>query len=138
MAKRILMVITAEPTGDLRSAARSAAAVARDSGGHVRMVFVRPIPPSRMDRYGRLVADPDAEMVRLAGLAEIRMAALGAEFGDVPVEAGSLRPARRPITGCGCRLARRWFRPRRHLDVRSGRRQRVDAGAEPLSRDALA
>jgi len=86
MAKRILMVITPETTGDLGRAARSAAVVARDSGGQVRMVFVRPIPPPRLDRYDRVVADPDAEMVRLAGLAEVRMAALGAEFGDVPVE----------------------------------------------------
>jgi hypothetical protein len=38
MAKRILMVITPETIGDLRSAARSAAGVARDSGGQVRMV----------------------------------------------------------------------------------------------------
>ncbi len=86
MAKRILMVITPATTGDLGRAARSAAGVARDSRGQVRMVFVRPIPPPRLDRYDRVVADPDAEMVRLAGLAEVRMAALGAEFGDVPVE----------------------------------------------------
>jgi len=86
MAKRLLMVITPQTTGDLRSAGRSAAVVARDSGGQVRMVFVRPIPPPRMDRHDRLVADPDAEMARLAGLAEARMAALDPEFGDVPVE----------------------------------------------------
>jgi len=86
MAKRTLMVITPEVTGDLRSAARSAAAGARASGGRVRMVFVRPIPPPRVDRYDRVVADPDAEMARLAGLAEVQMAALDAEFGDVPVE----------------------------------------------------
>jgi hypothetical protein len=33
MAKRILMVVTPQTTGDLRSAARSAAVVARESGG---------------------------------------------------------------------------------------------------------
>ncbi|HEX9748510.1 MAG TPA: universal stress protein [Methylomirabilota bacterium] len=86
MAKRILMVITPETTGDLRSAARSAAVVARASGGQVRMVLVRPIPPPRVDRYDRIVADSDAEMTRLAAVAEARMAALGAEFGNVPVE----------------------------------------------------
>jgi len=86
MAKRILMVITPETPGDLRSAARSAAVVARDTGGQIRIVFVHPIPPPRMDRHDRLVADPDAEMARLTALAEARMAALDPEFGDVPVE----------------------------------------------------
>src|ERR1700704_222005 len=76
MAKRILMVITPQTTGDLRSAARSAAVVARESGGHVRMVFVRPIPLARIDGHDRVVADPDAEMARLTTLAEDRMAAL--------------------------------------------------------------
>ena len=85
MAKRILMVLTPQTTGDLRSAA----VVARDSGGQIRMVFVRPIPPPRMDHHDRLVADPDMEMVRLAGLAESWMAALELEFGAVPVESGS-------------------------------------------------
>ena len=86
MAKRILMVITPETAGDLRSAARSAAVVARENGGQVRMVFVRPIPPPRVDRHDRLVADADTEMARLAGLAESWLAALEPEFGDVPVE----------------------------------------------------
>ncbi len=86
MAKRILMVITPQTTGDLRSAARSAAVVARESGGQVRMVFVRPIQPPRMDGHDRVVADPDAEMARLTTLAEDRMAVLDPEFGDVPVE----------------------------------------------------
>ena len=103
MAKRILMVITPRTPGDLRSAARSAAGVARDSGGQVRMVFVRPIPPPGMDRDDRLVADPDAEMARLAALAEARMAALDPEFGDVPVEwrvrFGRLAPELRIETG---------------------------------------
>jgi hypothetical protein len=76
MAKRILMVVTPQTTGDLRSAARSAAVVARESGGQVRMVFVRPIPPPRMDGHDCVVADPDAEMARLTALAEDRMAAL--------------------------------------------------------------
>jgi hypothetical protein len=86
MARRILMVITPETSGDLRSAARSAAVVAREGGGQVRMLFVRPLPPPRVDRYDRIVADPDAEMARLTALAEARMAALGAEFGEVAID----------------------------------------------------
>ncbi|HSL52644.1 MAG TPA: hypothetical protein VK878_26540 [Candidatus Deferrimicrobiaceae bacterium] len=46
MAKRILMAITPAAAGDLRSAARSAAVVARASGGLVRMAFVRRPRPS--------------------------------------------------------------------------------------------
>lgn len=126
MAKRILMVLTPQTTGDLRSTARSAAVVARDSGGQIRMVFVRPIPPPRMDHHDRLVADPDMEMVRLAGLAESWMAALELEFGDVPVESrvrfgrltGELRigwprrPGPRCITGSAPGIWARCYRRR--------------------------
>lgn len=108
MAKRTLMVITSDTPDDLRSAARSAAVVARDSGGRIRMVFVHPIPPPRMDRHDRPVADPDAEMARLAGLAESRMAAVEPDFGDVPVESRvRLRPARGRASHRGGELRRR-------------------------------
>jgi hypothetical protein len=87
MAKRVLMAIDGQTSGDLSSAARSAAMVARESGGLARMVWVRPIPRPRLDRYDRVVADEDREMARLAADAERRMGALRWEFGDVPVEA---------------------------------------------------
>jgi nucleotide-binding universal stress UspA family protein len=86
MAKRLLMAITPPLSGDLRDAARSAAAIARKSGGAARMITVRPIPPPRVDRYDRVVADPDREMARLAEAAEEQMAALRWEFGEVDVE----------------------------------------------------
>lgn len=83
MAKRILMVITPARAGDLVSAARSAAAVARESGGGVRMAWMRPLPAPRVDRYDRLVADTDREMARLTAAALEHMAALAWEFGEV-------------------------------------------------------
>lgn len=86
MAKRILMVITPARAGDLVSAARSAAAVARESGGVVRMTWMRPLPAPRVDRYDRLVADTDREMARLTAAALEHMAALAWEFGEVEVE----------------------------------------------------
>ena len=86
MAKRILMVITPRMAGDLRSGALSAAAVARESGGRVRMATIRPIPPARVDRYHRIIADEDREMARLAAGAEEQMAALHLELSDIPVE----------------------------------------------------
>jgi hypothetical protein len=86
MAKRILMVITPACAGDLVSAARSAAAVARESGGGVRMAWVRPLPAPRRDRHDRVVADADREMARLTAAALEEMAALAGEFGEVDVE----------------------------------------------------
>lgn len=86
MAQRILMVITPRMAGDLRSAARDAAAVAREGGGLLRMITIRPIPPPRRDRYDRIIADEDREMARLAAAAEEQMAALHPELGDVPIE----------------------------------------------------
>jgi len=86
MAKRILMVITPGMADDLRSAALSAAAMARKSGGLLRIVAMRPIPPARVDRYDRIIADEDREMSRLAAAAEEQMAALHPELGDVPAE----------------------------------------------------
>lgn len=86
MAKRVLMVITPAWAGDLVSAARSAAAVARESGGGVRMAWVRPLPAPRRDRHDRVVADADREMARLTAAALEEMAALADEFGEVDVE----------------------------------------------------
>lgn len=86
MAKRVLMAITPPMSGGLRGAARSAASIARNGGGAARMVTVHPIPPPRVDRYGRVVADADRAMVRLADAAEEQMAALRWEFGEVDVE----------------------------------------------------
>lgn len=86
MAKRVLMVIAPARAGDLVSAARSAAAVARESGGVVRMAWMHPLPPPRVDGYDRVVADTDREMARLTTVALERMAALAWEFGEVDVE----------------------------------------------------
>lgn len=86
MAKRVLMVITPARAGDLVSAARSAAAVARESGGVVRMAWVRPLPAPRVDRHDRIVADTDREMARLTAAAVEQMTALAWEFGEVDVE----------------------------------------------------
>ena len=86
LAKRVLMVITPAVARALESAARSAAAVARESGGVVRMAWMQPLPPPRVDHHDRVVADTDREMVRLTEIAQDRMRALTWEFGEVEVE----------------------------------------------------
>ena len=75
VAKRVLMVITPRIAGDLRSAALSAAAVAGEAAGRLRIVTIRPIPPARVDRYDRIIADENREMAQLAAAAEEQMAA---------------------------------------------------------------
>lgn len=85
-AKRVLMVITPTVAPALESAARSAAALARESGGMVRMAWMQPLPPPRVDHHDRVVADTDREMVRLTEIAQDRMRALAWDFGEVEVE----------------------------------------------------
>jgi nucleotide-binding universal stress UspA family protein len=86
LAKRVLMVITPAVAPALESAARNAAAVARESGGVVRMAWMQPLPPPRVDHHDRVVADTDREMVRLTEIAQDRMRALIWDFGEVEVE----------------------------------------------------
>jgi len=76
VAGPVLMVIS-PGAGALEHAARSAAAVARESGGVV---------PPRVDRHDRVVADTDREMARLAERAHERMSALARELGEILVE----------------------------------------------------
>ena len=115
MARRVLMALTPAHAGDLVRAARSAAAAARESGGVVRMAWMRPLPAPRVDRYDRLVADTDREMACLTAAALEHMAALAWEFGEVEVErvvrfgrlatelAIVLLPMGRPDAEHGCR-----------------------------------
>jgi nucleotide-binding universal stress UspA family protein len=85
-AKRVLMVITPAGASALESAARSAAAMARESGGVVRVAWMQRLPPPRVDHHDRVVADTDREMVRLTEIAQVRMRALTWDFGEVEVE----------------------------------------------------
>ncbi len=86
MAKPVLVVIIPAHSGDLRAAGLSGAAVARERGGIVRMMYVRPVPSARVDRYDRIVAGVDQEMARLSGAAEEEMAAVRWDLGGVEVE----------------------------------------------------
>src|SRR5260370_41946436 len=84
--KRVLMVIPPAVAPALESAARNAAAVARESGSVVRMAWMQPLPPPRVDHHERVVADTDREMARLTEIARERMRALTWDFGEVDVE----------------------------------------------------
>jgi nucleotide-binding universal stress UspA family protein len=86
MAKRIMMVLTPDTGTDFTRAALDVTRAARQSGGRVRIVYVSPIPPARVDRYDRIVADTDREMERIAAGAGERLRVLASHLEGVPVE----------------------------------------------------
>jgi len=86
MAKRILMVMRGGARADHAPAARGAAALARKSGGTLRMVYIAPMPPPRVDTHDRIVSDTDREMARISADVGERLAALEREVDDVSVE----------------------------------------------------
>jgi nucleotide-binding universal stress UspA family protein len=86
MAKRILLVVREGAHAARQSAALAAGRLARESGGAVRMMYVSPLPPARMDRHDRMVANIDQEMMRITGEGQDCLARLAAEIPDVPVE----------------------------------------------------
>jgi nucleotide-binding universal stress UspA family protein len=86
MAKRVLMVMRAGARADHAPAARGAAALARKSGGTLRMVYIAPMPPPRVDTHDRIVSDTDREMARIGADVGEYLSALARELDDVPVE----------------------------------------------------
>ena len=86
MAKRILVPITPAAPADYVMAALSAARIARKSGGMVRLAYISPLPPPRMDKDDHVIADTDREMERITAAALDQLAALSSEMDDVPVE----------------------------------------------------
>lgn len=86
MAKRILVPITPGASADYALAAHSAARIARKTGGVVRLAYLAPLPPPRVDREDRIVADTDREMARIAARAGEYLAALAAGMEGVSVD----------------------------------------------------
>ena len=86
MGKRILMVMRGGARADHALAARAAAALARKSGGTIRMVYIAPLPTPRVDTHDRVVSDTDREMARISADVGERLAKLARELDDVPVE----------------------------------------------------
>ena len=86
MAKRILLVVRDRERAALTSAVLAAGRLARDTGGALRLMYASPLPPARVDRYDRVVADTDREMARITDVATACLDRLAAELPDLPVE----------------------------------------------------
>jgi nucleotide-binding universal stress UspA family protein len=86
MAKRILLVVRDRERAALTSAVLAAGRLARDTGGALRIMYASPLPPPRVDRHDRVVADTDREMARIAEVGTACVDRLAAELPDLSVE----------------------------------------------------
>src|SRR5258705_9428771 len=85
MAKRILVPLDGSESAEV--AATLAADLARSSGGHVRLLQVRPVPEHRVSSAGRVVAFADQEMERVAAEGRDYLETVETRLGAVPTEA---------------------------------------------------
>lgn len=132
MAKRILLVVREGAHAARVSAAVSAGRLARESGGAVRMMYVSPLPPARMDRHDRMVANIDQEMMRIDGEGEDCLARLAAEIADARrlVDFG---PSCRPPSAVQCPAGIETGRPcERRCRSRKGLTMTTTASTEAL------
>ena len=84
MAKRILVPLDGSETAE--AAATLAGALARSTGGHVRLLQVRPVPQHRVSSAGRVVAYADPEM-RLGPVPTETVVRFGKPEEEILVEA---------------------------------------------------
>jgi len=86
VSARLLAIIT---PGDEAAALASLAGlvtVARAAEAEVRLAYFRDLPPPRVDRHDRMVADTDAEMTRIASVARRALGSAARVFDDVKME----------------------------------------------------
>jgi nucleotide-binding universal stress UspA family protein len=84
--RKILVPIIPGGEADYAPAAFNAARIARKTGGVVRLAYLAPLPPPRVDRHDRVVADTDREMERIRAGAQSYLSALARAMEGVTVE----------------------------------------------------
>jgi len=84
MAKRILVPLDGSESAEV--AATLAADLARNSGGHIRLLQVQPVPEHRVSSAGRVVAFADQEMERLTAEGRDYLETVETRLGAVPTE----------------------------------------------------
>lgn len=85
MAKRILVPLDGSP--EAQALLPLVAALARGSGGEVRLLRVAPVPTLVADGRGRVVAYADQEMARIESEARESLRAFEAGLDGIPAEA---------------------------------------------------
>jgi hypothetical protein len=86
MSGRILAVVHDGHDSTALGGLAALVAVARAERAVVRLASLRPMPPPRLDRHGRAVADTDREMARITCSTVDTLAAAARAYGDVTIE----------------------------------------------------
>jgi hypothetical protein len=86
MSARMLAVITPGDEAAALSSLAGLATIARAAQAEVRLAYVRDLPPPRLDRHDRPIADTDAEMARISGVVSQALGSAARVFDDVAVE----------------------------------------------------
>ena len=84
MPKRILVPLDGSPAAE--AVLPIVAGIARDSGGTVRLLHVKPVPDNVVTGNGRVVAYADQEMARLEAEGRRYLEGAQADLEGVPIE----------------------------------------------------
>ena len=86
MSARLLVLVMPGQERAALSALATLVATARGAQASIRVASLRPLPPPREDRHGRIVADTDQEMERIRRTTIEAFATAARVFRDVRIE----------------------------------------------------
>jgi hypothetical protein len=86
VSARLLGIITPGEEATALASLAGLVTIARAAGGDVRLAYLRELPPPRVDRHDRLVADTDREMARITVQATQSLDRAARVFDDVRME----------------------------------------------------
>lgn len=86
MSARLLAVITPGEEATALASLAGLSTIARAAHADVRLAYFHELPEPRLDRHGRVVADTDAEMARIAGATTATLIAGARVYDDVAID----------------------------------------------------
>jgi nucleotide-binding universal stress UspA family protein len=86
VSARLLVLVMPGQEGAALAGLATLVATARGERAHIRIACFQPLPPSREDRHGRIVAGTDREMDRITRTTAEAFAAAARGFVDVSIE----------------------------------------------------
>ena len=87
MSARLLAIVARGQESAVLAGLTGLVTVARAARADVRLAYLHPLPPPRVNRHGWIVAEADVEMARIAAAATDTLEVAARAFDDVRVEA---------------------------------------------------